>query len=240
MEQKLILSKNNNGYANFFTQISSLNQKELDKMLEELIYGFKSKEYISTTKDICKTIKKENLCYREIKESKIKELYNYIYKEGFNNVVKPSHDQIFNLNYIKKIINNIYKNNNLSIDLNNFKNNYFSSYSICHIYDATKNPYLYTMPWNYFLIPTPIAPLTDSSNAYKASHLLNNIKKQICHDYWQEILIYDYTIKKIFNKLKKKTEFNNMINNLDKNDLVNIRNQFYTINPFTKKIKPLI
>lgn len=247
IEENLILTKNNNGYTNFFKKISPYTEEELVELMQELIYGFKSPQYAEACKKVCKDINnKNNFYYREIKNSRIENVYKYIYEHGFNSV-DSCYDQRHNLLNIEDIIKNIYKKHNINFpNTSDFKKNYFLNYSICHIYDGTKNPYLFTMPWNYFLIPTPIAPITDRSSAYgkenndSDSLLLKKIKKDICKTYKQEIELYNNTIIAIFNNLKKDSKFLEMIENLDSEDLDNIRTQFYTINLKTTETEPLI
>ena len=174
-----------------FKNIIGLNDELYQKKVKE-----KAKLFFSE--------KGEKIYYRE-NNGKLKEHYDIIRKEIFYEYECIESDDSKPI--VKIVIDCLKKENNKStkkINYINIKKEYLQDYDLTHLWDATQNPLLYSLPWNYYYMPKMIAPITDRNVRYDKDRVfLKRIMKTVIKKYKDEINLYNEFMKNKEAELKK-------------------------------------
>jgi len=210
------------------------NQKFIEKYInrnEFIKFGLKETIFIPSEKAIEK--------WEELKSSILKNEQVYVrrYGRGGTNdsILKLFYKEIFNLTKIKidpsnnsapaALLNNCTKYRK-TIKKDTVQNEKIQNYQISHVFGKTKNPFLFTAPWNVIYIPKIVDPFTGHESkgdlALEFSKLLQektyNQYENLIKDYNKLIDKYDFQ-----NKFKRFMEVNkNRIKEYDrfKSDMI--------------------
>lgn len=193
-----------NGYNEILNDLKIEKENFFNVGFKNII-GLNAELYRKKVKEKSKSIftDKENeiikLYYRK-NEGKLKEHYNNIRKEIFSEYECLESDDSEPI--VKIVIDCLKKEN--KINYTNIKKEYLQDYDLTHLWDATQNPLIYSLPWNYYFIPKMIAPITDRNVRYDKDRVfLKKIMKTVIKKYKDEINQYNNFMKKNEEKIKK-------------------------------------
>lgn len=195
-----------NGYQKMLKELN-IDQNTFFEIVFNNIIGLNDKLYKEEVKKISKILlsnPKEEIFYRkrhQEQNNKKIDHYKNIRNEIFGkNKCSAQSDS----SKIIDILITCIKVNEPKIKLDNLKKEYLQDYDLSHIWDATQNPLLYTLPWNYYFIPKMISPITDRNVRYDEKRIfLKKIMKKVIKEYSQEIEEYNKFMKENQNKIIK-------------------------------------
>jgi len=172
-------------------------------------FGLKETIFIPSEKAIEK--------WEELKSSILKNEQVYVRRygrgEANDSILKLFYKDIFNLTKIKidpsnnsapaRVLNHCTKYRK-NIKKDTVQNERIQNYQISHVFGKTKNPFLFTAPWNVIYIPKIVDPFTGhESRGELAMEFSKSLQDKTYNQY--ENLIKDY------NKLIDKYDFQNKL-----------------------------
>lgn len=194
-------------------------------------FGLKETIFIPSEKAIEK--------WEELKSSILNNEQVYVRRYGRgetnDNILKLFYKEIFNLTKIKidpsnnsapaALLNNCTKFRK-NIKKDTVQNEKIQNYQISHVFGKTKNPFLFTAPWNVIYIPKIVDPFTGHESIGElALEFSKSLQEKTYNQYENLIKDYNKIIDKydFQNKLKKFMEVNkNRIKEYDrfKSDMI--------------------